>query len=400
MNLAWAVAAFALHSGDCVGFYGDSITEQRLYTTYVEDYVLTRHPSWAVDFVNAGWASDTVSGGFGGPIDQRLQRDLLAYHPSVVTVMLGMNDGHRLAWNEPMATAFEVGYRHLLDVLARQAPAARVTLLQPSPYDDVTRPVDYPGGYNGVLLRFGAFVAEQARVRNLGLADLNGPVTQMLTRANASQPELAKKLIPDRYHPGAAAHWVMAASVLERWGATPWVSKVKLAVVGGRLQAAAAEQAHVTVTGPLAWTTLEEALPLPIDRTDEATRLVLASADVEERLNQEPLHVTGLAPGRYRLDIDDRPVGTFEAAQFAAGVDLAKRDTPMTRQALQVHALTVAHQGVRFTRWRGAAVATADWPSAARDQALASLAALDADLVQRQRQAAQPRPHRFVLTPD
>ena len=33
---------FALHDGDRVTFYGDSITEQRQYTEDVEEYVLTR----------------------------------------------------------------------------------------------------------------------------------------------------------------------------------------------------------------------------------------------------------------------------------------------------------------------------------------------------------------------
>ena len=33
---------FALRDGDRVVFYGDSITDQRLYTTFVETYVVTR----------------------------------------------------------------------------------------------------------------------------------------------------------------------------------------------------------------------------------------------------------------------------------------------------------------------------------------------------------------------
>lgn len=384
-----------LQPHDHVVFYGDSITEQRLYTTYVEDYVVTRHPTWTVDFVNAGWASDTVAGGFGGEIDLRLRRDVLAHHPTVATVMLGMNDGHRLAWNAPMATAFETGYRHLLDVLA---PAARLTLLQPSPYDDVTRPPDYAGGYNGVLLKFAAFVGEEARKRHLGLADLNGPVTRMLAAANAKNPELARKLLPDRIHPGAAAHWVMAGAVLEAWQAEPWVSRVALAREGSRWQVKEAFNATIQDAGNgLGWTATEAALPLPIDRGDEAVRLVLASSDVEARLNREPLTVTGLAPGRYKLTIDEQAVGAFDAAVLAGGIDLAGLDTPMTRQAAAVHALTVAHQQVRFNRWRGVQVATADWPSPARDRAAAALADLDADLIRRQRAAARPRPHRFTL---
>ena len=35
---------FLIRDGDRVVFLGDSITEQRLYTTYIEAYALTRHP--------------------------------------------------------------------------------------------------------------------------------------------------------------------------------------------------------------------------------------------------------------------------------------------------------------------------------------------------------------------
>src|SRR2546423_4556176 len=50
---------FAIHDGDRIVFLGDSITEQRLYTTYIEAYTLTRHPDWSLTFRNVGWGGDT-----------------------------------------------------------------------------------------------------------------------------------------------------------------------------------------------------------------------------------------------------------------------------------------------------------------------------------------------------
>src|SRR5215472_1688322 len=69
---------FAIHDGDTIVFYGDSITENMLYPNFVETYIVTRYPNLHVRFVNAGWAGDTVKGGGGGPINDRLTRDVIA----------------------------------------------------------------------------------------------------------------------------------------------------------------------------------------------------------------------------------------------------------------------------------------------------------------------------------
>src|SRR5208283_4954883 len=96
----YAQEPFSLKNGDRVVFFGDSITDQRLYTTYVETYVRTRFPQLDVTFVHSGWGGDRVTGGGGGGIDERLARDVNAYHPTVVTIMLGMNDGRYRAFDD------------------------------------------------------------------------------------------------------------------------------------------------------------------------------------------------------------------------------------------------------------------------------------------------------------
>ena len=82
---------FHLHDGDTVVFFGDSITNQRLYSVFIETYVLPRFPRMRVNFVHSGRSGDPVTGGTGGPIDLRLDRDVFAYGATVITVMLGMN---------------------------------------------------------------------------------------------------------------------------------------------------------------------------------------------------------------------------------------------------------------------------------------------------------------------
>jgi lysophospholipase L1-like esterase len=83
-----AMNEFILKKNDCVVFLGDSITEQQLYSNYVETYLALRYPELNLSFFNAGWGGDTVPGGLA-----RLERDVLALKPTVVTICYGMNDG-------------------------------------------------------------------------------------------------------------------------------------------------------------------------------------------------------------------------------------------------------------------------------------------------------------------
>src|SRR5215471_8650770 len=195
-----AAEPFALRDGDRVVFYGDSITDQRRYTSFAETYVVTRFPKLDVKFVHSGWGGDRVSGGAGGPIDVRLYRDVLPYNPTVVTIMLGMNDGSYRAYDPAIFDTFATGYKHIVDVLKRQLPGVRITAIQPSAYDDVTRAPTFEGGYNRVLMRYSDFLAELAAERKLEVANLNKPLVDALAKANTLDATAAAKLIPDRIH--------------------------------------------------------------------------------------------------------------------------------------------------------------------------------------------------------
>ena len=50
--------------------------------------------------MHSGVGGDRVTGGGAGPIDVRLPRDVVAYKPTVMTIMLGMNDGSYRAFDQ------------------------------------------------------------------------------------------------------------------------------------------------------------------------------------------------------------------------------------------------------------------------------------------------------------
>jgi lysophospholipase L1-like esterase len=394
-------APFYLHSGDRVVFYGDSITDARLYTTFVETFVLTRFPAFDVRFVHSGWGGDRVEGGMGGRFDRRLERDVLAHRPTVVTVMLGMNDGRYRPYQPALYQRFVAGYELLIRTLKADLPRARITVMQPSPYDEVTRPPPAEGSYNEVLLRFGAFVRQLAARERLQWADLNTDLLRVLTRSQARDPQAAARLVPDRVHPAPAGHLVLAGSLLKAWHAPPLVASLELDAVRGRVvQSRNALVYEITrEDGGLRWSEVDAALPMPMDTSDPLVELALASSSLLETLNQQPLKVTGLGEGPYALRIDDRQVGVFRGAQLARGINLATLPTPMARQAADVHALTLKHNDIHFTRWRHLQLALDQDAVQRAPAALEALDGVEQELVDRQHATARPRLRRFALVP-
>jgi lysophospholipase L1-like esterase len=396
---AKAQQKFYLKTGDRVVFYGDSITDQRLYTTLVETYVVTRFPTLKATFVHSGWGGDRVTGGGGGKIDLRLKRDVIAYKPTVMTIMLGMNDAGYQAWNEELYKTYTTGYEHIIDTVKSALPGLRITVIQPSPFDDVTRPPEFEGGYNGVLIRYGQFVKQLGERDGLAVADMNTPVVAMLEKAKEADAELAQKIIPDRVHPGQSGHMIMAEALLKEWKAPATVASVVIDASSRRV----VQEENTRVTGleaagsRLSWTESDRALPMPISLDDPVVALVIRSSDFVEALDQEPLKVTGLSGARYTLKIDGQEAGRFSKEELEQGINLATLPTPMAKQAAAVHKLTVQHNDVHYDRWRDIQVPLAEIDVASQRAALDALDRLESDLVAKQRAEAQPKPRHFEL---
>ena len=350
-NRSYGQANFPLKDGDCVVFYGDSITDQRLYTTFIESYVLTRFPRLNVRFIHSGWGGDRVGGGGGGPVDVRLRRDVIAYKPTVMTIMLGMNDGGVRPFDQELYNRYTSGYENIIKTVKGALPGIRITVIEPSPFDEVTRPTEIAGGYNNVLIRYGQFLRELAQRENLTVADMNSPVVAVLEKAKAIDPNIAQRIVPDRVHPGPGGHLIMAEALLKAWNAPAQVSSVEIDAAGKRV--VRAENTAVTVLNvdrSVSWTQTDKALPLSLDWKDKALALAIQCSDVVEALDQQPLKVTGLTADRYALKIDSEDVGVFTRPQLEEGLNLAVLLTAMAKQALSVHELTLRHNQIHFAR--------------------------------------------------
>jgi lysophospholipase L1-like esterase len=328
-----AAQSFYLHDGDRVTFYGDSITAQRFYTRDVQDFVATRYPRLKVEFHNAGVPGDRVNGGYAGDATTRVSRDVKPWDPTVITVMLGMNDGGYVPPDPKILADYQTGYEKLLNLLRNAAPAARITLLENTPYDEITHGTEFKG--------FMATTEQNARAtpplaarEHLPVVDTYSPVAQLLEQAKATNLSFASLLVTDRIHPAEPTHWVMAAALLKAWHVDPVVTSVAIAADNRSVT----ETQRTAVTGLTAdggrveWDQMDEALPLPFNFDNELMNFVLSVSDLFSS-DKEMLRVSGLRAGDYTLRIDEMEIGTFSANQLANGINLATLKTPMWRQA-------------------------------------------------------------------
>jgi lysophospholipase L1-like esterase len=397
-----AEAPFYLSNGDRVVIYGDSITDQRIYGAYVEAFVATRFPKLNITFVHSGWDGDRVSGGGGGTIDTRLDRDVILHQPTVVTINLGMNDGEYHPFNQVTFDKFAAGYEHIVDRLTQKLHGVRITAIQPTPYDDVTRPPLFDGGYNAVLQIYGKFIREFAVRRNLSTADMNAPVVHVLRLANEKNPEIAKQMIPDRVHPAEGTHLIMAEALLKTWNAPAVVTDVKIDAVSAKALVSRNTAVTALTAGPgLAWMQSDSALPFPINWEDPTSvvPLVIHSSDFLESMDLERLSVVNLKPARYALAIDGSAVGVFAQNELASGINLAAYPTSMMKQAREVLYLTLKRAGIYQFRWRFLQISLAADGLAGQAAAIGAMDRLESELAAQRRTRAQPIPRRYTLEP-
>lgn len=387
---------FALHDNDRVAFYGDSITDNNPWTYYVAEWVTERMPQLNIYWVNAAESGDRVTGGYLGPIDTRLTRDLFTRKPTVITIMLGMNDAGYRPLDQSLFETYQKGYSHILDRIAKEA-TARVWLFQPTPYDDITRAPNWQdGGYSGVLQKYGDFLVKLAKERGCLTVDQTSTMNAMLTAANKLDPKLAATLLPDRVHPNWAAEYQMAKTLILAWGGSPVVSATNVDWANGTSNCV---NGTISNWKDGSFTLQEDALPMWIKRDDPSAALVLKASDFDNGVNSESLKVNNMPAGTYSLSIDGKSVGTFTADQFAAGIQLQSLDTPMTNQAHQVQDDINTCLQLRYLTWRQIEVDMQDLHNRDKDDAVKSMYKLADFWYQKARKDARTVPHQFKISP-
>lgn len=421
LSSAALAAEFLIHDGDRVVFLGDSITEQRLYTTYIEAYVLTRHPGWKLSFRNVGWGGDTSwlrqrshpdeaklfaadnesqQKMVENSVGHGLERDVLPLKPTFVTVKFGMNDHAYQPFREDIFRAYVRSQAQIAEVL--KAAGARVAFLTPQPIED-KRPDPDNDARNQSLRKFSDGLREVATKEGVTFVDQFDPYMTILLRERTGNQD---RMVGggDAVHPGPIGHTVMAWAVLKGLGASASVSRAALDCSARKV--AAADGCRVDnlkiANDVLSFDRIDEALPMPIDeRAEPALKL----APILDELDRYELQVSGLSAKNYNVIIDGDQAAQVSADDLAKGCNLANRAGPITKQAREVLAAVFQKNNVFYDRWRNVQLfAFPQWVQSPEVEAKrsAELARLDKEITEAEANIdtlRKPKPHHFELKP-
>lgn len=330
MSTSAVAQDFFFKDGDVVVMIGDSITEQHLYSNYVEMWVVTRKPGWTLTFRNTGIGGDRSTGG-----NSRFKRDVLAYKPTAMTVDFGMNDGGYKGFDEKTFETYVKGLRGM----AEQAKAAgiRVAWITPQPLDGAEQGPTALTGYNLTLQKFCEGVKSTAAANGGVFVDQFHPYLAVLDKARAAGPKYERITAGDAVHPGPPGQALMAASILKGLG---FPTTVSAAVVDGlKGEGQNCEIAEVVEkNGGIAFTRKDAALPFFPSEAGP----ILKWAPLLDELNAYTLTVKGLKPGAYEISLGGVKVAERPADALAAGVNLAAEVLERGPIAEQVRAIKAA----------------------------------------------------------
>ncbi len=428
---AAASRGFAINNGDRVVFLGDSITEQRLYTTYLEAYWLTRYPTYRLSFRNVGWGGDTAwmrqrfqtdkdamyaaapevqQAMIEKAVAAGLGRDVLPLKPTVVTIDFGMNDHEYQAFRPDICSTYVRSQNQLTKIL--KASGARVALITPQPIED-RRPDPDQDLRNQSLRQFSEALKGVAATQNVAFVDQFNPYMATMMKVRAANPN-AFVGGGDALHPGPAGQLIMAWSILKGLGVPSVVSRVELDMARSLgKQVVVAENSQVSnVTldkGVISFDRLDSALPMPVDdRAEQALQLIPFLED----LNCYTLKVAGLKSDYYDVRIDGESVGGVTSEELAKGWNMVMVPSPVTRQSQEILKGVFKKNDLYFERWRKCQLnvrltgdGTAMFDSQGNSQLnpnLGPIPDLDKQIAEWEAKidaARQPKTHRIVLVP-
>ncbi|MBL9142317.1 MAG: SGNH/GDSL hydrolase family protein [Verrucomicrobiaceae bacterium] len=322
-----------------IAIIGDSITEQKLYSKFIETYLLACAGRTDVECWQFGMSGEMAIG-----IVSRSDIDLNLFNPTVATLCYGMNDGMYQPYNPSIGTNFENSMRRVLEKLPSLG-VRQVIVGSPGVVDSHFFQRFPAAEYNNTLGQLAKSCRKLAAEFKQPFADVHTPMLQAM--------EAAKKTLGDSYdvagedgiHPGPNGHVIMAQAFLKTLGMKGEIGTIEVDLQGS----SRATDGHVILAASEGQIDIESSR-WPFCFDPEAMS-ILPFCTFSEDLNRLTLKVTHLSGSKAKITWG-KETREFTNEQLERGINLAAEfaetpfDTPFLnlmdavaqKQAFETHA--------------------------------------------------------------
>ena len=322
-----------LQNGDYVAVVGDSITEQKQYSVFIEDYLLMCQPAADLRQTQFGWSGET-SWGFAA----RMDNDMLRFHPAVMTTCFGMNDGGYSPMTPDKAQRYRDNQRQIVQ-RAKQAKVRAIVVGSPGCVDADTfhhKPADAEM-YNKTLAAERDIAREVAQSEGVAFADVYDPMIDVMTKAKAKYGRSYHLAGGDGVHPDRNGHLVMAYAYLKALGCTGDIGRITVDLKANQAETTEGQKVVSCRDGVVEIESTRYPFCFYGDPAQpSATRGILEFLPFNQDLNRLTLVVKEPA-GRYKVTWG-KSSKEFSAEQLSGGVNLAAEfvDNPFSEPFQQV----------------------------------------------------------------
>jgi lysophospholipase L1-like esterase len=352
-----------LKKHDRLAICGDSITEQKMYSRIIEDYLTMCTPQLDITARQFGWSGERAPGFLA-----RMTNDCLRFHPTIATTCYGMNDFAYQPYQDYLGQTYQTNSVAIVESF--KAHGVRVILGSPGcigkvpPWAQARIAKDTNETTQNLNLSLCTLrnidigIAHQEKT---GFADVFWPMLTSGATAHAEYGATYGLSGPDGVHPHWAGHLVMAYAFLKAMGLngdigtyTVNLAKNKIKVSAGNEVVSAADGVFVIKSSRYPFCACEpeavRAAGYPACETDDVSsdnsiRSGMSLVPFNQDLNRLMLFAKNGTAENYKVTWGDQSK-VFPAAQLAAGINLAEEfpENPFSEAFAKVDAAVAAKQ--------------------------------------------------------
>ena len=335
-----------LQPNDVLAICGDSITQQRIYTVFMEDYLLMCNPVQGLRIAQFGWGGEKTF-----VFSQRIQTDVLPFKPTVLTTCYGMNDGAYRAIDNLITTDFQRSTQSVIDKL-KKAGVREIIIGSPGCVDSKAFKRIPPDVYNTNLNDLRGMAQDLATKNSVLFADVHTPMMDVMNKAQAAYGPSYVFIGGDGIHPGPAGHLVMAYAFLKALGCDGSIATITADLAANQATATPGQKVISFENGTL--TLQSTRYPFCFqgdpDKAGNTTASIAKFFPFNDDLNRYVLIAKGIKSAKAKVTWGSQ-TKEFAAADLEKGINLAAAflTNPFSEQFIKVDTAVQAQQALEIT---------------------------------------------------